>query len=121
MGHLVKVIVQIQQHSALNHRVKIFDRDVHDIRQITAGEDSVGLFIGISPNIYVEAAGGEVVTLVAADDTAGQVGILRIEGNGGRFTAGGGGGSRRGAVCRCSGLRGAAAGCKAHRHCAGQA
>ena len=121
MGHLVKVIVQIQQHSALNHRVKILDRDVHDIRQITAGEDSIGLFIGISPDIYVEASRGKVVTLVAADDTTGQVGIFRVEGNGGRFIAGGVGGSCRGAVCRCIGLRGAAAGCKAHGHCAGQA
>ena len=82
MRHLVQIVIQIQQHSAVDHVIDIFCRDKHNIGQIAAGKDSIGLFIGICPDFHIETARSEVFAFETANKTAGQICITGIKSNG---------------------------------------
>ena len=134
MGHLVEVVIQIQQHAAFDHIIDILGRNVHDVRHIAAGQNGVGLFVRVSPHLHIKAAGGKVIAFVAADKTAGQVGITGVEGDGGHIGRSRSAdlanvelcsGLRRfgGAFCHCGGsgrTAAGAAGCHGERHSTGQ-
>ena len=116
MRHLVQIVVQIQQHTALNHDIQALFRDEHHIRQVAAGEDCVGLFIRVSPDLQIEAMLCEVIALEAANQAAGYVCIAGIEGDGlrtaGRSSGTGTSGAASGSAAGGAAATGGQGGCR---------